>query len=270
MRELSWDHGESSVWEVSGPGGRAVLKAHRQGRKFQQELSANREWVPQLASQPLPARAPEPLAWREEAPRALLFAFEPGRLVQDLTLEPAAERDVHRRAGAYLAALHELEITDDDPLTLSAAFRKRLESWSGRARGILASTVIADVAARAAEALPALEREARRACHRDYTPRNWLLSPAGELLIIDFEHARPDLYLNDFERLYVGLWRNRPDLREAFLEGYGRTLTEHELELLSRTAALGALSTVVWAREHGDEEFEAHGWRTLEWLGLTR
>ena len=84
----------------------------------------------------------------------------------------------------------------------------------------------------------------------------------------DFEHARPDLYLNDFERLQVGLWRRRPDLREAFQDGYGRVLTDAEREVLTRTAALGALSTVVWAREHGDAEFEAHGWETLEWLGL--
>lgn len=269
VRELSWDHGESAVWELSGPGGRAVLKAHRQGRKFQQELSANRDWVPQLARQSLPARAPDLLAWREEAPRALLFAFEEGDLVQDLALEPATERDVHRRAGAYLAALHHLDIADTDPLSLADAFGQRLDAWSARATGIMPTDVIANVGARASEALPALERQVRRACHRDYTPRNWLLDAAGGLVIIDFEHARPDLYLNDLERLHVGLWRSRPDLREAFLHGYGRPLTDDELELLGRTAALGALSTVVWAREHGDHEFEAHGWRTLERLGLT-
>lgn len=295
VRELSWDHGESAVWELRGPGGRAVLKAHRQGRKFQQELTANREWLPRLAAeaQPAPpapeasparpapgalpagpapaeppARAPALLAWRAEAPRALLFAFEEGALVQDLALTTEHERQVHRRAGAYLAGLHGLDVQDADPVPLADAFRQRLDAWAERARGTVPEPVIADVRAAATEALPGLRRVARRACHRDYTPRNWLLSPAGELVVIDFEHARPDLYLNDFERLHTDLWRRRPDLREAFLAGYGRELTSEELELLRRTAALGALSTVVWAREHGDAAFEAHGWRTLAWLGL--
>lgn len=268
VRELSWDHGESSVWELRGPRGRGVLKAHRQLRKFEQELNANRDWVPVLANKQLPARAPALLGWHESPPRALLFAFEEGELVENLVLEPALEQDIHRRAGAYLSALHRLPIVDADPLTLADAFGQRLEAWSARAHGIVPAGLIANVRARASEALPALEGERRRACHRDYTPRNWLLGPTGELLVIDFEHARPDLYLNDFERLFVGLWRERTDLSEAFQEGYGRSLTQDEVGLLRRTSALGALSTVVWAREHGDTEFEAHGWRTLEWLGL--
>ncbi len=267
MRDLAWDHGESAVWEVASRAGRAVLKAHGQRRKYEQELTANRDWLPALRALALPSRTPVLLGWRTEAPWALLFEYVPGRTLLEAAPEPDQVRELHRRAGAFLAALHALDVVDEDPLPLADAFVRRLEEWSRRARGILPDAVIANVGGRAREAVPALRQLARRPCHRDYTPRNWLVGPADELSVIDFEHARPDLYLVDFERMFSGLWRRQPELSEAFMEGYGRPLSGDELELLERTSPLAALSTVVWAREHGDEAFEAHGRDILSWLG---
>lgn len=262
LADLSWDHGESAVWHLQGESGEAVLKSHRQKRKFTQELHANLQWLPRLAGA---LNSPELLAFQEQA---LLFRFVPGSLVQDLPLTPDAERALHEQAGRALAALHRLEHSDTDQLPLSDAFGQRLEAWIIRARGIVPGQVTDRVRSAALEAVPMLAGQSRVPCHRDYTPRNWLADEQQELYIIDFEHARPDLYLNDFERLATGLWRSRPDLQDAFLAGYGRTLSADELALLRRTAALGALSTVVWAREHADRQFEEHGWDVLEWLGL--
>ena len=153
-------------------------------------------------------------------------------------------------------------------MPLDEAYARRLAAWSERARGVVPDAVVADVGAALTEALPALATLSRVRCHRDYTPRNWLAREGGELVVLDFEHARPDLGVADLERLWVGEWRREPALREAFLAGYGRDLTADEEETLRRVAALGGLTTVVWAREHADAAFEAHGWDVLRWLGL--
>ena len=199
----------------------------------------------------------------------LRVRLERGEPVQEVGLSARAELSVHERAGEFLARLHALPIAADDPLTLDEAFRMRVEAWSARADGLLPERVIRNAVALAHEALPALAVMTRVACHRDFTPRNWLIDEAGTLTVIDFEHSRPDLHLVDFERLFTGLWRSRPELREAFLSGYGTDLSGDRTVVLRGVAALGGLSTVVWAREHGDARFEEHGRDVLSWLGLS-
>src|SRR5690606_15377580 len=135
-------------------------------------------------------------------------------------------------------------------------------------RGVVPDAVVADVGAALTEALPALATLSRVRCHRDYTPRNWLAREGGELVVLDFEHARPDLGVADLERLWGGEWRREPALREAFLAGYGRDLTADEEETLRRVAALGGLTTGLWARGRADAASEAHGRGGLRRLGL--
>jgi hypothetical protein len=85
-------------------------------------------------------------------------------------------------------------------------------------------------------------------CHRDYTPRNWLVKD-GVQYVIDFEHARLDVWLADLARLHLGIWPDRPDLKEAFLVGYGRQLSDTDHAILQGVAALTATWLVVKARE---------------------
>ena len=61
-------------------------------------------------------------------------------------------------------------------------------------------------------------------CHRDWQPRNWLVDDAGEPWAIDFEHARVGPWFEDVGRLWWREWQGRPDLAEAFFDGYGRRL----------------------------------------------
>jgi len=264
-RFRGWEHAESRVWELlSEDGRRAFLKVHRQPRKFRQELRAYREWLPQL-----PKLVPELIAVHE-APYALLLSAVPGTLAERSALTPEEERALHRQAGAFLRRLHDLPFEDRDPVPLAEAFRRRTEAWSERARGVVEDDLIGWVKGQVEEAVRMVAAGAftRVPCHRDYTPRNWLVDvhTSSQLFVIDFEHARPDLWLADLEKLWSTLWPLRPDLEAAFWEGYERTLTGEEQGLLARTAALGAFTTVVWAREHGDRAFEAHGWRLLRRL----
>lgn len=269
--DVSWDHAESGVWVVEGRHRTVVLKAHRQQRKFEQELTAYREWLPQMRGRlPAGVDVPELLLAFEGNVRALALSFERGQRVEATVLLQAEERDVHRRAGAFLGALHGLPFKDDDPIPLDAAYRARMESWLQRSEGIVPGAVALRVKDRVSEALPRLATERRVRCHRDFTPRNWLVDAGGSLVIIDFEHSRPDWRLADLERLWTGLWRRRPDLERAFLDGYGGRFSADDEQTLRSVSALGALATVTWAREHDDAAFERHGWEVIKWLGLTR
>ena len=65
-------------------------------------------------------------------------------------------------------------------------------------------------------------------------PRNWLWDAASSQLgVIDWERAEPAGAICDLARLEYGPWDRRPDLREEFLAGYGRTLTAGEQEMLA-------------------------------------
>lgn len=84
--------------------------------------------------------------------------------------------------------------------------------------------------------------------------------------LIDFGHSRRQAWVLDLYDLYFRHWRGRPDLREGFLEGYGKKLDDEDVALLERCGAQMAVAQVVWAREHGAPEFEESGWRTLNAL----
>lgn len=273
VANISWDHGESQVWRLKGSGRKAVLKAHRQGRKLRQELAAYREWMPRLSPKlPASLRTPQLIAEKLEHPRALLLGWEEGQLLEAATVAPEVERDLHRLAGIFLQALHSLATTDVDTMSLADAYLRRLAVWSHRATNVLPRKLIDNVNAYAVEAVPYVSLQSRVPCHRDFTPRNWLVDTAqgqaGALTVIDFEHSHPDLYLADLQRMWAGLWPSRPDLRESFFEGYGRSLSADDEAALRSTMAMWGLTTVVWAREHGDAELEQVGLTVLSKLGL--
>lgn len=81
----------------------------------------------------------------------------------------------------------------------------------------------------------------------------------GAVSAIDFEHARVSPWFEVLHRLWWNEWAAREDLADAFFEGYGRPPTERELTILLATSLLGHLCTIVWAYEHADEAFGAHG-----------
>lgn len=246
-----WAHAESNVWRVVSESQTAYLKAHRQPRKYRQELNAYMWWAPQLTG------TPTLLGKLEGNINVLLLSEVPGDLVENLSLDSSSLCDLYRQAGAFLRRLHDLPFEDTD-IPLSEALEQRLEGWTGaRARGIVEPDDLDWARARVTETLPLLNPYRRVPCHRDFTGRNWL-SNDGQLYVIDFEHARADLWFLDLERL-TGKWGAEPELEESFFAGYGRTLNDEERGVLERLAALSAVSTIVWAREHGDLTFEAYG-----------
>lgn len=259
--DVSWPHAASNVSRLEGPGGeRAFLKIHAQSRKYLQELQALQRWGSQLP------RTPRLIAARSEAPQALLLSEVPGAVIETTPLAATDRLEAQRQAGRWLRRLHALPHHDDDR-ALAGAVAERLQRWSERAAPHLPARVISEVADRVRSV--DLSGLTRVPTHRDYGPRNWLWdAQERQLGVIDFEHALPDLWWVDVNRLVDEAWWGDPELEGAFWEGYGRMPSARERELGEAWRGMTALGTIAWARAHNDEPFAAQGLRVLDRLGL--
>jgi Ser/Thr protein kinase RdoA (MazF antagonist) len=248
--DRSWEHRASVVLRLrDAGGGRWVVKRHRERGRYAAELAAYQEWVPGMGE-----CAPRLRGHDDEGQLLVLSA---------LSGEPAWPGDVasHRRAGGALRLLHEAEpgvAWDDFQMAKLAEF----EDLAPRASQALPVDVVDFVLTRIL-ALAELEKAPVRVpCHRDYTPRNWLVD--GErLYVLDFEFARPDVWVSDLARLDSGAWRGRPELRAAFLEGYGRVPDAEDEVMYGACAALTAIWLVVTGRECGRPALEGENRRIL-------
>jgi hypothetical protein len=257
--------GPCEVIEILGPavarisachGQEYVVKKHSSRVKHDREVHAYRHWTAALGS-----AAPELVA--ADTPvltiitRALASQPHPGALTA-----PA-----HHRAGTLLRRFH-----DAEPPRHLPAYRNWLQDrsahWLHRARPFLAASDLAIVAAH----LAALQETAIPAgipCHLDFQARNWLLDQAGDIYLIDFEHSRIDIPLRDLVRLHFRAWSARPDLRDAFLAGYGRGLTDADTQTLRHLGALDALTALARGHETNDAKLIESGYSTLRQLRET-
>jgi thiamine kinase-like enzyme len=137
-------------------------------------------------------------------------------------------------------------------------------------RGIAEHALDADEIATAQVALEradAFAGERPTPCHGDFRPRNWILGPGGVWRgTVDFEHMRWDLPLTD-----IGIWWDRipfirPDLREAFMAGYGACLDGPRKTQMQVIRVLAALARIVAGRASGRRGIEAGGCMVLRRL----
>ncbi|MFN0057685.1 MAG: phosphotransferase [Planctomycetota bacterium] len=232
------------------------LKLFESRPAFERERDAYLGWLTELEGVPrLVAIAPPPA-------RAVLLSEVPGTRLTDRLRTRADACAVMRAAGEWLRALHSLPIVDRDRLSVPLALRDRMAHALARGAGVISNDDRRWLASRFrnAEGFDGLERVA---CHRDYQPRNWLVGVrdgrCDTFYVVDFEHTRSDLWLNDIVRLWCHHWPLDAQFETAFLAGYGRQLSEPDRDRLFELALLHAAATIVWAVEHDDEEFEAEG-----------
>jgi tRNA A-37 threonylcarbamoyl transferase component Bud32 len=248
VADRSWDHGDSHVVQIRDTAGVTwFVKAHRHAHRYAREVDAYRRWVPVLGR-----HAPR-LHDHDPDLSVLLLSSVPG------TPATEATDDIQHQAGRLLRSLHDAEAPVPWP-DFAEQQHERFDKWLPRVRPLLDARSIDFVAAQVA-GLAGVTPDAVP-CHLDYSPRNWLVAD-GVLHVIDFEWARPHCWPQDLSRLFFGLWQRSPAAREAFLDGYGRPLAGDDLAVLLALGAASAMSTVAWAREHGDTEFEAAGRRDL-------
>jgi len=222
-----------------GHGRHGIANRHSHRSDWAREVRAYRRWVPALGP-----HAPQ-LQAAEKRRDALITTFVPGRPAQD-------EPEVHRVAGELLRRFHDLSPDLAVP-GLVALRAQELERWLRAAPGILDRRELAFVEARIADTEHLPDRLVP--CHHDYTSRNWLTDAEGRLSVIDFGGTRPHAWVQDLVRLQLGPWR-RGELREAFLEGYGRALDADDEARLQRCVAVTALRLITAARARGWTERE--------------
>lgn len=274
-RNVSRDHAESHVWSFTNASGeRRFIKIHRRARKFEQELHTYRAWVPSIANIAPQLLYAGPIAdpgsiREDESSVAIIMTAVPGTVADAVRdMKPKCRTEMMRHAGAAIRRFHDAPFVDRDPVSLADAIAARTTSWCDRACGLI------DVADRAWVQDCIADGSmftgcARVPCHRDYHARNWVITQTGDgdlesFCVIDFEHTRPDCWLGDVVRLWDSAWRDRPHLQDAFFDGYGRPLSDDDEQRLVQVGMIHAVSTIVWAREHRDAAFEAHGRRLLE------
>lgn len=232
------------------------LKRHSERERYQTEIAAYRQWVPSLGD-----LAPRMHA-ADDALQALIISAVPGMpapwpapaTTGESNGENAADRAVHHDAGAMLRRIHEAKpaIPWNDFGSAKLAEFDLLSPLATR----LCTERELRAAREEVEALVGLGSPVKVPCHRDYTPRNWLIGP-DSLCVIDFEWVRPDVWISDLARLHLDIWQYRPDLRDAFLRGYGRQLDDTDQAILQGCSVLTAVWLLVKAHEIGRQSFEA-------------
>jgi len=246
VADVSWLRGCSQVWRVASGTNEAYVKLSPAEKGYAREVHAY-----QHAARFAPDEVPRLLAADPDL-RAIMTAPVPGRVVRGLTLTVEAETRVHELAGWLLRRWHDLPepITDQarDAIRVSVAEQadeaamclERVAEHLTDAQRALVQRVFLELP-RLAEALPVVYR------HGDYSPRNWLWDAEHSTVgLIDFEQADHGIAVEDLVWLHGAVWPTRPDLKAAFLSGYGRQLSDAEhrgLPLLTARLAVSYLTT---------------------------
>ncbi|MEV6022083.1 aminoglycoside phosphotransferase family protein [Streptomyces sp. NPDC052036] len=252
VRDVSRPPTASRVWELTSDGARACLKVAPTPASYARETRAYREAAPALERDSVPR-----LLETDAHHQALLLTAVPGRPVGALDLAPGRRRALHRRAGAWLRRFH------GDARDLTARDRAEAQDEVERAvldaeahlerAGDLVTAPERDVVRRHAVALALLGPLPAGYVHGDFREHNWLYDSAtGALAVVGLDRARPHAAVADLVRLACGPWTRWPELRTAFLEGFGRPLTGEEEAALRSFSALEAASVVARGALHDD------------------
>ncbi|MFF4293416.1 phosphotransferase [Streptomyces vinaceus] len=255
-REVSWVRGGSRVWRLSGPGGGTwYLKRHRGAGFHGREVAAYRSWVPELGR-----RAPRLVA-ADAGVQAVVVTALSGRPLHGMVLGAGEEVRVQYALGRLTSAFHHSapeRPADSVPAT------DMIERHLKGARPHLAEGD-EDLVRALADAYAGLPRPSLVPTHGDLQYRNVLLGDDGEPLLFDFERSAYGTATRDLARL-SDTWTGRPDLRAAFLDGYGRALTPTEELRLDCETAFDAVSGIAYGTSHDDPEVTERGHRTLRLL----
>lgn len=278
LSDHSKDHGghESSTQRIRVAGNPGYLKIHESPGHWRNEVHAYRTWTAAFGN-----HAPRLLAVRNEPPLAIVMSEVPGNIAEHADLSPAQEKALWRAAGAALVSLHTLErgkhfgpSTEDDA-PAQKVFRNAEDYMTHKiieqreqasALNLLTDDELA-VTKAALDLIPAFEGEQPVPCHRDYGPANWLIDSHKQWTgVIDFEFAYWDVRVADFSRYPDWTWLHRPELIEAFFDGYGRALSDREQRQRLVAYVDYALSAIIWGRENAFFGFEREGRDALAYL----
>ena len=236
--DSSWGHDRSVVLQLRNrEGARWFLKHPRDAGRFRRELNAYETVLPTFGD------LVPPLVAASLPLRCLLLGGLPGELARGS--DRAADPEVHRQAGAFLARLHGSSPPEPAPGT-NERFVEQRDSVLRRAEGVIDAAQF-EYLRRATTALVEIVEPVTVMCHLDFWQRNWLVDEHGTLRVIDFGQANRDLAIRDFG-LLAHRGPVRPHLQDAFFDGYGRRLDDDEQAQIDGLAVLTGVKRVLRAQ----------------------
>jgi pyruvate,water dikinase len=244
----SWRYHGAEVWEISADGSRYIVKRHRDGRHWRQEV-AGYERAAAMPSGRVPS-----IVGADENLAVIIITLLPGVTLDQAALAAAEERDAYRQAGALLRALHEAAGSGPDVSVPSRLIAKAHVALA-TARHLLTSAETAVIASQIAQMGQLAERLPAVATHGDFQPRNLLWDSARRVLgVIDFEKAALAPAARDIASITAAMPPGRNDLPAAFYQGLGREPRGDELSAAGAFIVLTALIDYAWAQENGDHD----------------
>ncbi|MEU3185747.1 aminoglycoside phosphotransferase family protein [Streptomyces sp. NPDC006923] len=261
VHDASHARENSRVWGITGAHDRRFfLKQAPTAKFYERETFGYQSAVPALGFGSAPR-----LVDTDARQLALLLTAVPGAPVSRLAPGGAQRRTAHRQLGALLRRLHGTERMPASGAREAVAAAERtaadVEKHLARAGDLLTGDRRARARRAAGHVLALTDRLTPGHIHGDAQERNVLWS--GQAAVIDFERSRYAPAVQDFVRLACGPWQERADLRAAFFQGYGRSLTDAERQVLPSLAALDAVSCLAYGPANGDDEVTERGLRTL-------
>ena len=238
LTPITWHcgHADTVVLRASSANHPSVIiKIHRGEMRHTQEVRAYQDWLPQLGD-----GVPRLVEFGDDPPGIAITAV-PGVALADCHLSIADEQDAYAAAGALLAKLHAAAPQIHDP-QFPGWLAERGRQWLHRA-GDRISAADRRSAERKLDELADVTPPPLVPCHLDLTPRNLIRDIDGTIRLIDFEHSRHDLAARDLVRLTTRVWRQRPDLEEAFRSTYGAH-TDGERHLIECCTAIDNASSL--------------------------
>lgn len=266
VTDVSWPRADSRVWHVRTGTQAVYIKLSPDPADHARERAGLA-----FAAQALdPHQAPRILA-ADESLLVLATSPVPGRIVRGAELPVGEEQRVHARAGALVRRWHDRspQATSADHASISTSITKQADeaeqilSLIARATTAFQRALVRDAALelpRCAAATPVIYR------HGDYATRNWLWHPHHGLGIIDFARADQGLLVEEFVWLHGAVWLERPDLRCAFFNGYGRDLSQTEQRALQLLTVRLAASYLATGLTQGDSALVERGRQGLDRL----
>uniref|UniRef100_UPI0006902A27 phosphotransferase n=1 Tax=Sciscionella sediminilitoris TaxID=1445613 RepID=UPI0006902A27 len=212
-----------------------IAKVHRTPTLHKREVHAYRTWTTHLED-----AAPRLIAVAPNVP-GIVITGVPGQPLDSCSLEASEERQAHRSAGIVLRKLHHLPVRAE-ATDIAQYLASRGEYWLGNLTSYL-SRRDTDLVRVHLHQLSKISDARIAPCHLDFQPRNLIWHTNHGLRIIDFENSREDLAARDLARLATRIWPHRPDLRTAFLDGYG-PLDAADTDVLTHVTALEAVTSL--------------------------
>lgn len=246
VADHSWPYPGSEVHRVQTPDGTKYIVKQLQNRRFFGRELTGYSWTPALG----PGRAPTLVAADPDI-RAVILSILPGLMLKpDAGLASEDEPDAFEQAGALLARLHRAVEPRYDTSTIDRLVA-RTDDHVRRAGAELNAAQYDLVYAQAETLQSIAPRLISVASHGDYQRRNLLWQPGARTLgVIDFERAELAPAVRDFVLLESDAFLDRPDLKTAFVRGYGRELDPLETRALGAWIILDAVSALAWGSEN--------------------